>query len=51
MGSWVGLLELFVALGFALGFGILELVALRLDRQRKAREAEAAQSEDQNRSG
>lgn len=34
--SWLGLIELFVVLAFVLGWGILELVGLRLDRQREA---------------
>jgi hypothetical protein len=33
---WLGLTEMFVVLLFALGWGILELVGLRLDRKRKA---------------
>jgi hypothetical protein len=33
---WLGLIELAVVLLFALGWAILELVGLRLDRQRKA---------------
>jgi hypothetical protein len=34
MHSWLGLIELLVVLLFALGWGILELVGLRLDRER-----------------
>jgi len=34
MRSWLGLIELLVVLLFALGWGILELVGLRLDRER-----------------
>jgi hypothetical protein len=30
----VAFLELFIVLGFALGWGVLELVCLRLDRKR-----------------
>ena len=33
---WLGLIELFVVLAFGLGWGILELVALRIDRRRGA---------------
>ena len=33
---WLGLIELFVVLLFALGWGILELFTLRLDKRRKA---------------
>jgi hypothetical protein len=32
------LIELFVVLAFAAGWGVLELVALRMDRRRKAGE-------------
>jgi len=35
---WLGLIELFVVLSFAVGWGILELVALRMDRHKKMRE-------------
>jgi hypothetical protein len=35
---WLGLIELFVVLSFAAGWGILELVALRMDRRRRLRE-------------
>jgi hypothetical protein len=34
MHGWLGLIELLVVLLFALGWGILELVGLRLDRER-----------------
>ena len=41
--SWLGLIELFVVLGFVLAYGAVELYALRLDRRRAAqREAEEA---------
>jgi hypothetical protein len=33
--SWLGFIEMFVVLAFALGWGVLELVALRLDKQRE----------------
>jgi hypothetical protein len=33
--SWLGLIELFVVLLFAMGWGVLELVALRFDKRRK----------------
>jgi hypothetical protein len=36
---WLGLIELFVVLLFALGWGILELFTLRLDKRRKAQQA------------
>jgi len=34
MHRWFGFIELFVVLLFALGWAILELVGLRLDRER-----------------
>lgn len=34
--SWAGLIELFVVLLFVAGWGILELVTLRMDRRRRA---------------
>ena len=34
-----GLIELFVVLTFAIGWGILELVVLRMDRRRRAQAA------------
>lgn len=44
---WLGLIELFVVLGFVLAFGAVELYALRLDRRRAALRAaeEAAEAE------
>jgi hypothetical protein len=40
---WLGLIELFVVLGFVLAYGAVELYALRLDRRRAAlRAAEKA---------
>jgi hypothetical protein len=36
--SALGLIELFVVLMFATGWGVLELVVLRMDRRRKANE-------------
>jgi hypothetical protein len=38
---WLGLIELGVVLLFALGWGILELVCLRLDRRREAEKRQA----------
>ncbi len=35
---WLGLIELFVVLCFAAGWGILELVALNMDSQKRLRE-------------
>lgn len=43
--SWLGLIEFFVVLAFALGWGSLELYTLRLDRQKREaaeRDARAA---------
>jgi hypothetical protein len=34
--SWLGFVEFFVVLLFALGWGVLELVCRRMDRRRKA---------------
>jgi hypothetical protein len=33
--SWLGFMEMFIVLGFALGWGILELVTLRMDKERE----------------
>jgi len=41
---WLGLIELFVALLFVAGWGVLELVASRIDR-RKASAADSGGSE------
>lgn len=41
--SLLGLMELFIVLGFALGFAVIELVALRLDQRRKKEEARRTQ--------
>jgi hypothetical protein len=35
---WLGFIEMGVVLMFGIGWGILELVGLRLDRKRKERE-------------
>lgn len=45
--SWLGLIELFVVLGFVLAFGAVELYGLRLDRRRAAQRAaeQAAEAE------
>jgi hypothetical protein len=39
--SWIGLLELGLVLGLALGFGVWQLVSLKRDKRRAA-EAERA---------
>jgi hypothetical protein len=36
MKHWGGLIEIFVVLMFAAGWGILELVTLRMDRRRSS---------------
>jgi len=41
-GNLTGLIELFVVLLFGVGWGVIELVALRLDRQKAERERAAA---------
>lgn len=41
MSGWLGLIELGVVLVFVLGWGVLELVGLRMDRRRRE-EAERA---------
>lgn len=35
---WAGLIEFFVAIAFALGWAVLELEGLRLDRKKAERE-------------
>lgn len=42
--SWFGLIELFVVFGAVMGWGILELVCLRLDRKRNRESASATKS-------
>ena len=42
-GNLTGLIELFVVLVFGIGWGVIELVALRLDRQKAERERAAAE--------
>lgn len=41
-------LELFVVLGFALAWGVLELVCLRLDKKKDAEKARAAAEAEQS---
>ena len=43
---WLGLIELFVVLLFALGWGILELFTLRLDKRRKAHGEQAGKGDE-----
>jgi hypothetical protein len=42
--SFLGFMEMFIVLAFAVGWAVLELVGLRFDRRRKeeAKKAEAA---------
>lgn len=47
--SWMGFLELLIVLGFALGWAVLELVGLKLDRKR--RQAAELKAGDRSRSG
>lgn len=37
--EWIGLLELFIVLVFAAGWGVLELVGRHLDKRREAERA------------
>jgi hypothetical protein len=39
--SWLGFIEMFVVLIFALAWGVLELVTLRMDKQRDDRRAKS----------
>lgn len=41
-GSWLGLIEMGVVFLFAIGWGVVELVCLRFDRQRREREQQEA---------
>lgn len=50
MRSWLGLLEAFIVLLFVGGWGILELVTLRMDKKREAAQA-SRRSEPQNKDG
>jgi hypothetical protein len=43
---WLGLIELFVVLLFALGWGILELFTLRLDKRRRAQVERTEKSDE-----
>lgn len=45
-GNWLGLLELLIVFGFALGWGVLELVALRLDKKREASKSMTSTDDD-----
>ena len=39
--SWLALLELFIGAGILLGWAVIELVGLRLDRKREEEKAKA----------
>ena len=43
--SWYGLIELFVVLLFVVGWAILELVTLRMDKRRARSKSDAGHSE------
>lgn len=45
--SWLGLIELFVVLLFALGWAIVELVALRMDRRRRQAREDGTAGKDE----
>ena len=48
--SFLAFMEMFIILAFALGWGVLELVTLRLDRKRKAeRERSEGEAETSDR--
>jgi hypothetical protein len=48
--GFLAFMEMFIILAFALGWGVLELVTLRLDRKRKAeREQSDAEAETPDR--
>ncbi len=42
MSDWLGLMELAMVLAFVVGWGVLELVGLRMDRRRREETACAA---------
>ncbi len=43
--NWMAFFEMFVVFGFALGWAVLELVGLRLDKRRAEEAARAKQGE------
>jgi hypothetical protein len=43
--SLLGFMEMFIILAFALGWGVLELVALRLDKKRAAEQRRSSAEE------
>jgi hypothetical protein len=44
--SWLALLELFIGAGILLGWAVIELVGLRLDRKREEEKARAEGPQD-----
>jgi hypothetical protein len=48
--SLLGFMEMFIILAFALGWGVLELVGLRLDKKRAA-EREGSDTEEKKADG
>lgn len=46
MSEWAGWFELLIVLAFAVGYGAVELVCKRLDRQREREREAAAQQPD-----
>lgn len=47
--SWLGLIEFGVVAMFALGWAVLELYCLQLDKKKAARQAESERLENANR--
>ncbi len=46
--NWMAFFEMFVVFGFALGWAVLELVGLRLDKRRAEEAAKAERDERGN---
>jgi hypothetical protein len=51
MKHWGALIELFVVIMFAAGWGILELVTRRMDRHREAASSDASASDSRHPKG
>ncbi len=49
--SWLALLELFIGAGILLGWAVIELVGLRLDRKREEEKARAEAKTSPDESG
>jgi len=43
--NYLGLMEMFIVLAFAAGWGVLELVGMRLDKRRKEQAAREAKED------